>query len=132
MLKDITETTEEIFDGSLTGLYGWLIIFQIRLYAYIIQVLPIIFDLLFPMWLRVSFMVVLTMFALCLILFYKRNIIFRLMYICAIVSNVFVLITAENTFTHPDVWMLMISLTFVEVFFIIALFHSQRVKNAFK
>jgi hypothetical protein len=102
------------------GFGGWLILFQLRLYSSVINLLII------PRLDVVLVVLFVAMLAACLVLFYMRRRAFRI--VCIIIA---VLIAVIGVIGLPHTMPYFVSQLVIEGLIIIALFRARRVDNTF-
>ncbi len=106
-----------LFSNSDFG--GWLILFQMRLYSSIVNLLLFSPDIIVSI-------IFIAMLVICLVLFYMRKRTFRIVYL--IISGLIIFI---NIAALPGSLYSLISQALIEAVVIIALFRSERVNSAF-
>ena len=114
----------------LTGIGGWLILFQIRMYFGVVSLLAPFTSVYYPIsyysQVYISFDVIaLILVAFTLIFFYMRKIQFRTIYIFAVLANLIVTYILTMDFLY------ILIVIAVESIYILALFRSRRVKYTF-
>jgi|GEM_PF-6459978 hypothetical protein len=98
---------------------GWLLLFQMRLYTSILNLIFFSAD-------TVVAVIFVAMLAICLALFYMRKRTFRIVYM--IIAGLIIFI---NIAALPDSLLSLIAQAVVEAVVITALFRSERVNSAF-
>lgn len=112
---------KEPINAQLVGLGGWLIWFQIRLYIGGLRLFSDLGDGFDPLIL-IHIGIIIT----CLVLFYRHNINFRVVYIVLIGYGIFISLKYL-----PEILPTLIVIIIIEGLFIYALCKSERVKNTF-
>ena len=127
---------DEIMDREKIGLGGWLIIFQVQIYLSMILVIIRLVcyqDIYSKLEIIIATFLILTLTIVCLVLFYKKSIQFRIFYtvtvIISLAYSVYVLL--QTTLTYELLTDLLTNFV-ASVLIVGGLFTSKRVKNTFK
>ena len=116
--------------SDLIGTGGWLALFQLRVYFWILTLLALAFSPGYPIWTAPIFLAATGAFIICLVFFYLHRMAFRTLFICAAAVVIVASMSAAPSLS-PSYWTAIFSVMALDILLILALFHSKRVQNTF-